>query len=164
MLNTIKKAGILLLVLTLSGLVFVVVSGDELPPLQPPQQPPGENLQEAPQQPQQPVDSQPSPPLPGPLTPPQNVPQPELKPPAPPSEKNIARDEIWHAYREFQEVNRMLSNSKQTEELVDLENLAKQLYAKSEKLYEAGKYRESIVYAHLAIETLHGIRDLVNRR
>lgn len=162
MLNLIKKVGILLLALTLGGLVFVVVSGDELPPLQPPQQSPQETPQEAPQPPQQPeqpnpqeAPSPPEPPAPSQL---------ELKPPAPPSEKNIAKDEIWHAYREFQEVNTILSNSKPTEEVVNLENLAKQFYEKSEKLYEDGKYRESRVYAHLAIETLHGIRDILNKR
>jgi len=157
MLNLIKKAGVLLLVLTLSGLVLVVVSGDELPPLQPAGQPPQENPRGAPQQPEQPVSSQPSP-----SAPPQNAPQPEPKPPAPPSEKSIAREEIWHAYREFQEVDGMLSDSRQTEEVVNLENLARQLYAKSEKLYGEGKYRESRVYAHLTVETLHGIRDILN--
>lgn len=164
MLNPIKKVGILLLALTLGGLVFVVVSGDELPPLQPPQQSPQETPQEAPQplqQPEQPnPQSTPSPPEPP--APPQNAPQPVLNPPAPPSEKNMAKDEIWHAYREFQEVNRILPNLKQTDEVVDLENMARQLYAKSEKLYENGRYRESRVYAHLTIETLHGIRDILN--
>ncbi len=159
MLNLIKKVGILLLALTLGGLVFVVVSGDELPPLQPPQQSPQETPQEAPQPPQQPEQPNPQE-APSPPEPPQPVP----KPPAPPSEKNIAKDEIWHAYREFQEVNTILSNSKPTEEVVDLENMARQLYEKSEKLYEDGKYRESRVYAHLAIETLHGIRDILNKR
>ncbi len=182
MLNIIKKMGILLLVLTVGGLVFVVVSGDELPPLQPPQNPqpsqepvksnPQEPAQQPPQPPQQPDQSKPQEPAQQPSQPPQepiaptppaspqNVPQ----PPAPPSEKTIAKDEIWHAYREFQEVNAMLSNSKPAGEVANLENLAEQFYLKSEKLYEAGKYKESRVYAHLTIETLHGIRDILNGR
>lgn len=179
MLNTFKKAGVLLLILTLSGLVFVVVSGDELPPQIPPGNAPApQNPQEAPQQPNpggipappQPQQSEQPKPSgniekpPQPPEPPQNAPQPGAKPPTPPSEKNIARDEIWHAYQEFQEVNKILSDSKPTEEVTDLENLARQFYEKSEKLYEHGKYRESRVYAHLAIETLHGMRDLLSRR
>ena len=154
MLNLSKKIAILLLILTVSGLAFVVVSGDELPPLQPPQQSP----QEAPQEPihSPPQESK----APEPPTLPQDVPQPP-QPPAPPSEKNIAKDEIWHAYIEFQEVNEILSNSQTTEEVRDLEDLAKQFYIKSEKLYEAGKYKESKVYAHLAIEALHGVKDIM---
>ncbi len=178
MLNAFKKAGILLLILALSGLVFVVVSGDELPPQLPPGGP------QTPQNPQQPEQSHPqdipAPPQPGKVqpgappipqqpenapqspAPPQNAPQPELKPPAPPSEKEIARDEIWHAYRELQEVNRILQNSKSSGEVMDLKELAERFYTKSEKLYNDGRYKESRVYAHLAVEALHGIRDILN--
>lgn len=187
MLNTYKKMGVVLLALTVSGLIFVVVSGDELPPA-PPQQsspnPPQEPHASEQPIPQPHIDPNSTPPAKPPEPSPQaspGTPQPRTDPnsalpsekkeisqppasPAPPSEKNITKDEIWHAYNEFQDVEALLSNSQKTEEIKNLENIARQFYTKSEKLYEEGRYKESRVYAHLTVEILHGIRDIMRGR
>jgi|GEM_PF-2641824 hypothetical protein len=179
--TTVKKLGIALVVLGIGGVVVMTVNGDELPPQLSslPPQPPippspdiNESLQTQPPEPPAPNEisqilpeeskiKEQNPPMP--LQPESNTLTPP-RPPKPPSEQEISQNELWHAYREFQEVKRLIISSQtKNTEIDELENLAERFYEKSRSLYEKGQYTESKVYAHLTIEVLHGIREILTK-
>ena len=78
-----------------------------------------------------------------------------------------ALKELWHVYAEHNETLRLLryASGKGVDasrgEAGNLLNMYTKLYTKSLNLYGEGRYVESRVYAHLSIEVLYGVRDIV---
>ncbi|ALM74475.1 hypothetical protein [Thermococcus barophilus] len=170
----VRQFGIFLLIVIV-GVMAITVKSDDLPPKIPPV--PSNQLVTHDQPPEKaplPSNTDENPPAPKPqepkvppLTPP-TTPQP-ISPPAPqqlpmpPSEQDISKNELWHAYEEFQQVNKLIRSHREDPEVDELLNLAKRFYEKAEKLYKDGKYTESKIYAHLTIEALHGVRDILTK-
>ncbi len=94
-----------------------------------------------------------------------------MVPPSPPqpSPQDLRRDalrELNHAYNEFGSLDKLINyaeeNGVKVDDIKDLCSLALDLYKTALKYFESGNYVKARIYAHLAVESAHGIRDLVN--
>lgn len=89
--------------------------------------------------------------------------------PSPLTINNLKRDalrELDHAYKEFHNLNDLFNytreNDIKVDDVSDLSSLAQDLYKIALKYFEDENYIKARIYAHLAIESIHGIRDLIN--
>ena len=94
---------------------------------------------------------------------------PNPPPPPTPSTSDLKRDalrELNHAYDEFNTLNNLISYARENGVVVnnidDLKTLALGLYKNGLEYFKSGNYVKARIYAHLAIESVHGIRDLIN--
>ena len=106
--------------------------------------------------------------VPPPINPSNNNEVDNPPPPPVPSRSQLGEDalrELWHVYREYNETNRLLSYAADKgisiDEVNSLLSYVSEFYNKALEMYNNGEYMGSKVYSHMALEALHGIRDLV---
>lgn len=167
----VRQFGIFLLIVIV-GVMAITVKSDDLPPQIPPvpsnqletHDQPSEEVPLPPNTDENPPTPKPQEPAPTPPTTPQPIaPSAPQQLPTPPSEQEISKNELWHAYEEFQQVDKLITSHREDPEVNELWNLAKRFYERARNLYKNGKYTESKIYAHLTIETLHGIREILTK-
>ena len=155
--NTLKfTLAVLIVIAMIVALSLLAVAGPPLPP--PP--PGGEGSGQPPPPPGSPRQDQPP-------QPPKNQ---NVNPPPPTLSKDQLRKdalrELQHAYAEYNETLRLLKYASEKDvnmsrEVRDLLDMYTKLYTKSFNLYKEERFIESRVYAHLSVEALHGVRDII---